>query len=565
MDTLLNQTIGSNTPFNRGKSFKTGGLRGRLILWINLFTVILVATIVAIWVIQVKNEITRATEERSAELAQVLAMAGIAPVISYDFASLSRYAEETVREGEGRVVYITFLDPQGKVLAHSDPKINGQTFEDEATRKVLGTDKPLTQYLEGGLIDSSAPLISEGQKFGYVRVGLSLDQTRHSVVEAQKLGFFAALGAILIGISMSLFLANTIAKPVKRLLEGTRTIAAGNLNLQVPVTTHDEIGELASAFNQMTQNLRLLASEAGNVSQQMVSSSAGISKAAEEISIVSQEVTKTVQSLAAGATSQADNTTAAFKNIESLSSLVKEVAAHASSADLSAKHSAEVAAGGEMALQSVVSQIQQISATVDTSAGVVAELERHSQEINKIVEVISNIASQTNLLALNASIEAARAGEQGRGFAVVADEVRKLAVGSEQAAVQIRELLEEMSGQIEKANDSMNLGTQEVSKGIDVVREANKAFGEIKQVVEEVLARIEQISSAAGKMVEHSKGIVSEMQAIARVASEAAASSEEVSAASEEQAASVSEIANAAGSLVEKAQELRNILARFKF
>lgn len=565
MNTHLNQTIGSNTPSNRGRSFKTGGLRGRLILWINLFTVILVATIVAIWVTQVKNEITRATEERSAELAGVLAMAGIAPMISYDFASLSRYAEETVREGEGRVVYITFLDPQGKVLAHSDPKINGQTFEDEATRKVLGTDKPLTQYLEGGLIDSAAPLISEGQKFGFVRVGLSLDQTRHSVVEAQKRGFFAALGAILIGIFMSLFLANTIVKPVKRLLEGTRTIAAGNLNLQVPVATHDEIGELASAFNQMTENLRLLASEAGNVSQQMVSSSAGISKAAEEISIVSQEVTKTVQSLAAGATSQADNTTAAFKNIESLSSLVEEVAAHASSADLSAKHSSEVAAGGEKALQSVVSQIQQISATVDTSAGVVAELERHSQEINKIVEVISNIASQTNLLALNASIEAARAGEQGRGFAVVADEVRKLAVGSEQAAVQIRELLEEMSGQIEKANDSMNLGTQEVSKGIDVVREANKAFGEIKQVVEEVLARIEQISSAAGKMVEHSKGIVSEMQAIARVASEAAASSEEVSAASEEQAASVSEIANAAGSLVEKAQELRNILARFKF
>ena len=78
----------------------------------------------------------------------------------------------------------------------------------------------------------------------------------------------------------------------------------------------------------------------------------------------------------------------------------------------------------------------------------VAELERQSEEIGKIVHAVARIADQTNLLALNAAIEAARAGEHGKGFAVVADEVRNLAEMSEKSARGIQEVVNEIQGQV---------------------------------------------------------------------------------------------------------------------
>ena len=96
---------------------------------------------------------------------------------------------------------------------------------------------------------------------------------------------------------------------------------------------------------------------------------------------------------------------------------------------------------GKELTDDLVLQMNEISVGAEKVAQTMESLEKKSTEINKIVEVITGIATETNLLALNAAIEAARAGDAGKGFAVVAEQVRKLAEDSKQAADQINDLI----------------------------------------------------------------------------------------------------------------------------
>src|SRR5699024_11940481 len=89
-------------------------------------------------------------------------------------------------------------------------------------------------------------------------------------------------------------------------------------------------------------------------------------------------------------------------------------------------------------------QMDLVGASVQQSTEIIHSLKDQSQEVNKIILLISEIAEQTNLLALNASIEAARAGEHGKGYTVVANEVKKLTVQTSEPTDDIRNIIHEI-------------------------------------------------------------------------------------------------------------------------
>jgi methyl-accepting chemotaxis protein len=123
-------------------------------------------------------------------------------------------------------------------------------------------------------------------------------------------------------------------------------------------------------------------------------------------------------------------------------------------------------------------------------------LNHRAQEISGIIQVIKEIADQTNLLALNAAIEAARAGEQGRGFAVVADEVRKLAERTSRATEQITGMIEGVGEETRKAVDNMQNTLDTVRGGADHSTEAAEKITAIRQSMNDVVAKIEEIALA---------------------------------------------------------------------
>jgi len=197
------------------------------------------------------------------------------------------------------------------------------------------------------------------------------------------------------------------------------------------------------------------------------------------------------------------------------------------------------------------------------SAKAVRELGEKSQQINKFVSVITNIASQTNLLALNAAIEAARAGEAGRGFAVVAEEVRKLAEGSQESASEISNLVTDVLTGAEKAVIGSEGAAKDVGEGRELVEKFGQTFEEIVTFIESINTLVKQISEGSVQQAQGNETVVNVLRELAATSEETASTSEEVAASTEEQTASLEEVTTSAQELADMASGLSDLVGKF--
>jgi len=203
----------------------------------------------------------------------------------------------------------------------------------------------------------------------------------------------------------------------------------------------------------------------------------------------------------------------------------------------------DLAVKGSQDIERTVQSMNEINEVVSGLANEIRGLGRYSEEIGKIVSLITGIADQTNLLALNAAIEAARAGDQGRGFAVVADEVRKLAEQSARAAGEITQLIQRIRDAVNASVEQAGLGTHKVKEGMQVVSHTGSMFAEIAEII--------------GTL---SRGIAD----IAATSQQLSAGAEEMGATTEEQSALTQETAAAAANVAREAEIVDEQMRRFR-
>jgi methyl-accepting chemotaxis protein len=250
--------------------------------------------------------------------------------------------------------------------------------------------------------------------------------------------------------------------------------------------------------------------------------------------------------------------------IRQITATIDNVTSAANDMATMASRAVEATGDGQLSVDKAVSQMAKVGDGAKKAHDAAGELEAGSRQIEEIVALISNIAGQTNLLALNAAIEAARAGEQGRGFAVVAEEVRKLAEQSDNAAQQIKGIIDKNNSNIHHVVEAVGSAISDIEAGVELVNSAGHGFTNIGQQVNGVATKITGISKSLAEVSVGSQSIVRSIQRVEKISCETADEAQNVSAATQEQSASAQEIASSSQSLAALAEVLQTAVAKYQ-
>jgi twitching motility protein PilJ len=401
-----------------------------------------------------------------------------------------------------------------------------------------------------------------------VRVGMDKTIITAAAVQAGNFLLLVFGGiAVAAGLAGVIF-AQRITRPVNALMAGAERVGRGDLSQLVPVTSRDEIGQMAITFNESIVRLRkLVQTEAdrdeerrkredlqqniikfldtvveigkgdltrrgevtwdvlGNVVdainlmvEEIATVVGDVRQAALRVTAGSQDTIKITGELAMAAQTQSRDASSVTRSASDVMVSVRQVADSADQSAKAARQVLQAASKGEEAVRNSLSSMQQIRAEVQTISKKIKSLGDRSLEISDIVNTIQDIAAQTHLLALNASIEAAGAGEAGLRFSVVADEVRKLAERATQATRDIGTLIKGVQAETQEAVVAMESGTHEVESGYEVSLKAEEALQEIGKISQTSSELAAEISQASQRQVRGAEAMAGAVQAIAGAA-----------------------------------------------
>ena len=371
--------------------------------------------------------------------------------------------------------------------------------------------------------------------------------------------------SVLLGIIMAYFISRSISKPVKLVTAGISEIAVGNLVVEpIRIKNKDEVGDMATAFNKMSTDLRAIVTGVRDSSMQLAANAEELSASAEESLASSQMVAQSAGEQMATSEQQVRHMDSSVNSMTELSQGLGQISVSNEEMLQAAEDVNKLVQKGSGVVTEVATQMRTIHTTFKDTTVIMNNMAKHSEEIQNITSLITAISEQTNLLALNAAIEAARAGEAGKGFAVVAEEVRKLAEQSKNSATEIAtmvQVIQSASGDAVKAitegGDKVEAGLSKTNESLAVFNDIETAVGEVGLKVESVSAAIEQIQAMAESVSEGSL----EVQRLAALAADGA---NDTSAATEEQLAANEEITANAQSLADLAEALQNNVSHFK-
>ena len=433
---------------------------------------------------------------------------------------LNNMQEQLLVSTDYNSAHLVALAEDGTILVDSaDSTKVGQNASDVGYHTMIEDANKVRSMSEGENINSRS-VLKGGKNFGTGKGGVSVaipltvngktQWTLHLTVDksefygpiiegAGKLTFLVIVLGLLLLIAVNRIIERSLA-PIKLITDEAARLEAGDLNIHIDIQSEDELGRLSQAFNHISATVSNYVKDISEQLSQMADNNMDITitqnyigdfipiqvsiekisqslndtlhqivLSADEVSASSESVSSGAQGLSDGVKEQAAAIEQLAASIESLS---KDVAANANDAQ-----------SANVTVSEVGQYIEESNREMENLIHAMSDIRYSSDEIEKIVKTIEDIASQTNLLSLNASIEAARAGDAGKGFAVVANEIRKLAAKSAEAVNQTTALIESS----QKA----------VANGMEITDNTAKSLVAVVKGSEEVLSSMDKISNAS--------------------------------------------------------------------
>ncbi|WNG25319.1 HAMP domain-containing protein [Cystobacter fuscus] len=479
-------------------------LRTRIVAITAVSGALVIALLVAVFSLQMREALKAEFAKRAAEASHALANHLSS---ARDTESLRQAAAAALRHHpDPDIAYMVVRGPGGEMLAHTAVE---RLVSPALLPPVAQSTAPRDLYVGGRpVLETFAPIVSSWpgappdaiERVGSVQVGLELSVLEKAVsrmvVRVLGLGVLTLAGCLVV-VSV---LCRMLIIPLERLARAAAGLAAGDLRQQIESSGIDEVGDLARSFATMAEMLT-------NLLKDLRSAAADMEREATNVLATSSQ-----QSAMANEQASAIHETGA--TVAEIAQTSRQATSFADTVITGASRSDSLSAEGQKVVDESVAAMEKLSEQVKAIALAITDLNEQTLQIGDIITTVKDVAEQSNLLALNASIEAAKAGDQGRGFAVVAMEMRTLAEQSKMAANQVRALL----GEVQKGTRAAVMATEEGSrralaamelaqsagaaiKGLsDLIRDSSSAARQIAGNTRQQTIGVEQIAVAMNEL-----------------------------------------------------------------
>ncbi len=370
----------------------------------------------------------------------------------------------------------------------------------------------------------------------------------------------AAIIAILAGV----FIAISITAPINYIKKLLKKLEQGDLTAKSNILGKFEIGQLSHSFNQMVENVGVLIKETRETATEVKSDAQSLNMIARQSADASKEIMIAVESLATGATEQAQDADKTTNVIRELTSKVNETESTFSSVIEATTRTKEVSSQATETINELNNTTKDTIQLSDNIKSDMKALVDRFEEILDIVKMIDGISDQTNLLALNAAIEAARAGDAGKGFAVVADEVRKLAEQSGDATKKISLIVNGIYAATTETEKMIENSAEVFVKQEKAVKNTDETFKVIVNDMDAISIEIDKVSKMLAGLDSIQNEAIDATTSIASIAEESAAAVQQVLATGEEQSANADQLSHMSENLGEIIQHLNESMEGFK-